>query len=462
MTRSVSISASVSSLAVAVLLSACGQDSDDAQIDDTAASTGNLDSGVDTASGDDSSSGGADSSASGPAGEDTSGGADTGTEAETDADDNTGADAEPCTLMISPGMSFADAFGELSPGEVLCLADGAYSEAMDIPSDITVRAVHDGMAEIDGGGVLGEEWTGGIVQMHGSNSVVRGLKVHHAGVNADACSIDGTNNTMRVMSCSHGGTHMHKIPLKVTGSGHLIEDSWFYGEGRHITQAFYATDITFRRVVARPGLAVNAPASEPRTGNVLYSTDESLVENAIVLDGRTQSVTRFYHAFSVAAHNVNGNVNPPANNRWLGNFAINMPNGSDGTFGASGITVDPDSNVGGAGGRIEDFTVHGAAIGVHILGGATEYTVEGCSLTQIAGENTIIGNIPAPTTTLTNCNEHGAESPTMRSVDGVKTDELLFPFPNEDLIKRDICAEEERQSDWCLTDLTLSEYVTGG
>ncbi len=371
------------------------------------------------------------------------------------------ASTEDCTLTISPGEIFADAFDQLSAGQTLCLNDGKYVQAMDIPSNIYVRAVNDGMAEIDGQSTLGETWTGGLVQMKGSNSSVRGLRVHHAGENSDACNIAGTNNTMRVMSCSHGGDHKHKIPLKIGGSGHLIEDSWFFGEGRHITQAFYASDITFRRIVARPGLAVNAGQSEPRTGNVLYSTDESIVENSIVLDGATQSVTQFYKAFSVAAHNVNGDVNPPSNNKWMGNFAINMPDGSDGSYGASGITIDPDSNVGGSGGTIENMTVRGARVGVHILGGATDYTVTGCSLNDLAGAQVTIGSIPAPTTTVNNCDSDSAEAPAKRYIDGTKTDELLFPFPNEDLIKRDMCAQTERQSDWCLTDKTLSEYVQG-
>jgi hypothetical protein len=118
-----------------------------------------------------------------------------------------------CTLSISPGESFIDSFAQLNDDDTLCLNDGTYQQAMDIPSNIKVKAIHDGKAEIDGGSTLGEQWTGGLLQMKGENSSVRGLRVHHAHNNADACNINGLNNTMQVMSCAHGGWHKHKKPV---------------------------------------------------------------------------------------------------------------------------------------------------------------------------------------------------------------------------------------------------------
>ncbi|MBL4689591.1 MAG: hypothetical protein JKY37_33700, partial [Nannocystaceae bacterium] len=48
-----------------------------------------------------------------------------------------------------------------------------------------------------------------------------------------------------------------------------------------------------------------------------------------------------------------------------------------------------------------------------------------------------------------------------RYVDGIKTDDALFPFPNESLAKANMCADGERQSDWCQYDGTLEDYVWG-
>lgn len=67
-----------------------------------------------------------------------------------------------CSLTINPGDSFIEAFSSLKSGDTLCLNDGLYQQAMDVPSNINVRAINDGKAEIDGGSTLGEEWTGGL------------------------------------------------------------------------------------------------------------------------------------------------------------------------------------------------------------------------------------------------------------------------------------------------------------
>jgi len=364
-----------------------------------------------------------------------------------------------CSLTIAPGDSFVQAFADLPPGGTLCLEDGTYHQAMDIPSGVSVRAVHDGMAEIDGESTLGEAWTGGLLQMHGSHSSVRGLRVHHAGTNADTCHLAGDHNTMRVMSCAHGGTQKHKNPLMITGTDHLVEDSWFFGEGRYSVEAFYASRITLRRLVMRPGLAVNAGSSEPRAGAVLYSTDHSLIENSIVLDGASQSVTQYYSGLYVAAHNVDGNVNPPSDNRWLGDFVIDMPDGGDGSYPGHGITIDPDPGVGGANGLIQDLTVRGGGDGVRVIGGSTDFVVADCSLSGLSGQAVVISSIPLPTTTVDNCGADGATLPTPKYVDGEDTGEALFPFPNEALIRRDLCAAGERQSDWCLSGKSLSDYV---
>ena len=168
-----------------------------------------------------------------------------------------------CSLTINPGDSFSSAFSQMSAGDTLCLNDGVYNQALDIPSNMHVQAVHDGEAEINGGGVLGEEWDGGLVQLKGNNASVRGLRVHHAGTNVHTCYMSGSNNTMQVMSCSHGGDHKHKIPLFMTGSGHLVEDSWFFGKGRYVMQCFTGHGMVIRRNVARWDVTTLNTASEP-------------------------------------------------------------------------------------------------------------------------------------------------------------------------------------------------------
>ena len=129
-----------------------------------------------------------------------------------DVSDDTGPDGSPktsarmqlgCNLIVAPGDSFAGAFSRMKSGQLLCLQDGVYFQQMDIPSNTHVRALNDGKVEINGQ-KINSRWQATLT-LHGNNSSVRGIKVHHASTNADACNIAGTNNTMQIMSCSHGG-----------------------------------------------------------------------------------------------------------------------------------------------------------------------------------------------------------------------------------------------------------------
>ncbi|MCP4503754.1 MAG: hypothetical protein GY822_27835 [Deltaproteobacteria bacterium] len=186
--------------------------------------------------------------------------------------------AENCTLTIDPGNPFETAFASLSAGDVLCLNDGTYAQAMDVPAGLHVRAVHDGKAELDGRGTLGTPWSGAVLTLVGEDSSARGLRVHHAGTNSHACQLGGSNNTLRMMSCARGGSYKHKTPLFISGDGHLVEDSWFFGEGRYVVQCFIGTSVTLRHNVARWDATTPNEPTEPNAAFSIYNcsgaTDE--------------------------------------------------------------------------------------------------------------------------------------------------------------------------------------------
>jgi hypothetical protein len=348
----------------------------------------------------------------------------------------------PCTLTIAPGDDFVASFSALSAGDTLCLADGVYPQAMDIPTGMNVRAVNDGMAELDGGGVLGVEWAGGVLQMLGDNASVRGLRVHHAGPFSDACTIRGTNNTMRVMSCSHGGSHKHKIPLKVGGSGHLIEDSWFFGEGRYVVQCYVGENVTFRRNVARwDSTAPNEP-SEPNAAFSIYNCSDITIENNISLDYGVPATPMQHGGDFYSPQNPSVYPIGNQNNHYLGNMAVNHAVGTNNRFGlrydASTLTYD---NV------IRDFYVKGSNVGMVINNAVVDPVIADCTMIDV-GQASNVG---------ANCGS-GADL-TTRYVDRVKTTAPLFPWKNEDVIKAQMCAPGERQSDWCQSSLSLSDYV---
>ena len=351
-----------------------------------------------------------------------------------------------CTLTISPGDSFVNSFSNLNPGDTLCLNDGIYQQAMDIPSDIHVKAVNDGAAEIDGGGTLGVAWSGALLQLHGSNSSVKGLKVHHAGENSDTCSVKGNNNTFTAMSCSHGGFHKHKIPMKISGSGNLVQDSWFYGEGRYVVQCFAGTNNTIRRNVARWDSTAPNESSEPNAAFSIYACSEMTIENNISLDyGTPVTAMRYGGDFYEPAHSGIGFV--PDNNYWLGNIAVNHASDTDNN---RAMRFDPDMAT--SGNVVKDFYVRDVGRGFVISPKMTNLVIGNCTMI-----NTEVGT--TTTTSGVNIDCGAGADISKRYIDRSKTQEALFPWPNQQRIKADMCASGERQSFWCTTSKSLTDYI---
>ena len=353
-----------------------------------------------------------------------------------------------CSLVINPGDSFENAFAHLSYGDILCLNDGEYHQMMDIPDNISVKAVHDGKAVIDGRGKLGTPWKGGLLQMTGNGSSVRGIRVHHAGKNSHTCFISGSNNSMQVMSCSHAGKQKHKVPLFMTGTGHLIEDSWFYGKGRYIVQCFIGKDIIIRRNVARWDMTTPNTPSEPNAAFSIYNCANITIENNISIDyGHSEQYMKFGADFYSPQ---NCKVFPEGNNNnyYLGNYAINHAKGN---ANRKGLRFEADctskNNV------VEDFYVRHSDYGIVTSGKETGLQLNNCTFIDVikkdvsgsgSNSNVICGGVA----------DLGA-----KYINRIKVSHDLFPWKNEDLIKNDFCRRGERQSDWCKTDKTLTEYV---
>ncbi len=353
-----------------------------------------------------------------------------------------------CNITVAPGDSFAGAFSKMKPGHLLCLQDGVYFQQMDIPSNTHVRALNDGKVEINGQKV-NSRWRATLT-LHGNNSSVRGIKVRHAATNADTCNIAGTNNTMRIMSCSHGGKHKHKIPLKISGSGHLIEDSWFYGKGRYVVQCFKGTNITFRRNVARWDSTNLDTLSEPNATYAIYNCSNMTIENNISLDyARSFQEMRFGADF-YSPQNCRVWKQGNNNNHYLGNYVINHALGN---LNRKSLRFEADctakDNV------VNDFYVRSSDYGIVISRQETGLILENCTFIDIVNRN-VAGRGENLNKDCLGAAEIGA-----KYINRVKVSVSLFPWSNEDQIKEDMCNKDERQSDWCLTDNTLSEYVKG-
>ncbi|MFK5948629.1 MAG: hypothetical protein QM500_07670 [Methylococcales bacterium] len=353
-----------------------------------------------------------------------------------------------CSIVINPGDSFDGAFDDMKAGDTLCLKDGLYQQAMDIPSNMHVRAVNDGQVEIDGYSKLGEEWSGGLVQMKGSNSSVRGLRVHHAGKNSHTCFMSGTNNAMRVMSCSHAGMHKHKNPVFMTGSGHLLENSWIFGKGRYNVQCFLGRNMVIRGNVARWDTTTLKTLSEPNAAFSIYNCSNMTIENNISLDyGHSEQFMKFGGDF-YSPQNPRKWPEGNNNNHYLGNYAINHALGNGNRkglrFEAEGIAKN---NV------VRDFYVNGSDFGIVFSKNEKGLIIENCTFKNIIRAK-IAGGGKNKRRICSGSAEIGA-----KYKNRVKVSNKLFPWPNEELIKADLCRSGERQSTWCSTNKSLSDYV---
>ena len=246
------------------------------------------------------------------------------------------------------------------------------------------------------------------------------------------------------MSCSHGGSYKHAVPLQISGSGHLIEDSWFYGEGRYVVQCYSGDNITIRRNVIRWDATVAGAPDEPNAAMSNYSCSDMIWENNISLDYAVPD-TYMTHCGDICM-STTGEVQ---NHRvqYLGNMVVNH---SPGTGNNRALRADQKRSTPSTDITVKDFYARGADFGI-IFNPLYENTVIGnCTMIDVGSNGSADGDPVV-------CNNDA--DVTVRYINGIKTTEPLFPFMNESLIRRDMCANDERQSDWCLTNKSLEDYV---
>lgn len=92
---------------------------------------------------------------------------------------------------------------------------------------------------------------------------------------------------------------------------------------------------------------------------------------------------------------------------------------------------------------VKDFYAKDVAVGFLISPRTKELVIENCTIV-----NADVGITDTDGSgVLIDCG--GEADISTRYVDRIKTTEALIPWPNETLIKEDMCRSGERQSDWC-------------
>ncbi len=356
-----------------------------------------------------------------------------------------------CDKTIDDRVPAASRFDGTADGDTICLEDGQYRGGLRVPDNRTVVGLNRGKAVFSGGD---RPWSA-IVLLDGQNSTVDGLKVFRPdNANSNACKVSGKNNVMKNTSCSHGGRYKHSIPLLVSGTGHLIEDSWFYGEGRYVVLCFKGDNIRIRRNVARWDSTMPDRPSEPNAAFSIYNCSDMTVENNISLDYGIPETPMKYGGNFYSPQNREVYPKGNQNNWYLGNIAVNHSVTTGRKINNNrGIRIDHATPT--VGNVIDDFYLRDIAVGFVISARSNGVKIGRCTLRNVARIGAM--GFEGKQSKLSCSGEADIRH---RWQDRKKTNIPLFPLENEQLIKADMCAAGERQSDWCLSGLDLYHYIT--
>jgi hypothetical protein len=244
------------------------------------------------------------------------------------------------TYYISPGGSdsnngstaetawgtFERAWESLQAGDTLLLLDGVYTGVMwpnlrngEPGRPITIKALNDGQAVIDGEGAripvrIGEVW--GPNGPVGNYYVVEGLVIRN-GTYA-TMRVEGSHNVVRRVSLYNASTDENSTVLWVSAGGNnLIEDCVAAGTGRYMIELYEGQGgNTVRRCLAmwqewngRRFCGIHWPNGQ---GIGVYNTSNNTVENSI-------SYGRATLGFLLQA---NSDTAVAANNHILGSLSL--------------------------------------------------------------------------------------------------------------------------------------------
>ena len=210
-----------------------------------------------------------------------------------------GDDGSDGTSAGAPWRTFAHAWDVLQPGDRLLLLDGIYTESTtgvvqpnirngEPGKPITIKALNDGKAVIDGEGRdipvrLGENW--GPDGPIGDWFVVEGLVARNGTLSSIRLE-HANHNVLRRVSAYDADPDDNSLAIGIAWSDHnLVEDCVAAGTGRYMINVFTSSDNTIRRCFTmwqqwdgRHFCGV----SWPNGNNVgVYNSSNTTVENVI-------------------------------------------------------------------------------------------------------------------------------------------------------------------------------------
>ncbi len=374
-----------------------------------------------------------------------SGGADAGGEPTEDGGSGTGgdggdaaapatADYEPCEPTHDPRNYQAG----IAAGGFVCLADGEYSESINIPSNTHVKAATLFGARIVGGGDRP------LLALGGENSMAEGIHASHPTVaNVGSCSIGGTSNRMKDVACIGAGTYKYAIALSIGGQGNELENITVGGyESRYLAACFGGSDIVVRNLLGvwsgGPSEA-NGGLTEPTAVITNYSCSDVRWENIVALDPAysyvpSGGIVKLATTFDQANHRVQfSNIVVRADPDVVQDQSFRRAIDADSKNTSGG----PSTEI-----RFRNVFIRDMNVGLIAKDTYSDLTLEQCTLADVANGAGQIG--------------FGSAAVPL-SCDGSADISGMFPWPNEDAVKAALCAE--RESRWCGHAGDLASYV---
>ncbi|MFO7955641.1 MAG: chondroitinase-B domain-containing protein [Candidatus Brocadiia bacterium] len=360
----------------------------------------------------------------------------------------------------APWGTFGHAFDTMEPGDTLLLMDGVYRQTLgpkrsgEPGKPITIRALNDGMATIDGEFERVPVWIDrdwitveGIVARNSRRTVYSIMK--------------GSHNVLRRCTGYNANPDKNAHVFGVTypeAQHNLLEDCAASGTGRKMFMFFLSKHNTMRRCFAnwqRWDGREHPRLPWPNGANLqFYGANHCTMENCI-------GVGRIPAWWSVSMF-AQANTKSCIGNRILGTIALNAGTNEDGGPRQWGERPDPcEGNVVHQGYRApglllvtsagrpcrdnvfrDCFASGNIGSGLVVNGPVENCVVDHVTLRGNGGQNLRIDD--EADVKVTNCNVEGTEHTgegarlTHRYVDGELTDEPLWPWPMEERIQREM------------------------
>jgi hypothetical protein len=410
-----------------------------------------------------------------------------------------GSDSNSCqaaTSTAAPKLTIQAGLGCLAAGGTLAIRDGTYSGAANalslsklptLPAGnyVTIRAENEGNVII----------TAGLNTGNRAYVIVQGLRFQ------DELEHRVSGNHLKFFrnefkgGCRPSGNCTNTV---VGGQDILFEDNWWHGPGGRYNLLVYASDrVVVRRGVIRHdgGWTDTDDPDDPEAGLNFYNSSNCSAQNVIILDSNLT-----YKTWQSAFYSVSNSSSPPphanSDNSWLGIIALNNFSGA----GGAGLRYDGIASQSGH--VVEDAVLWDASWGMNVAfsrpSASVDVAASRLTIGRTSGSGTGIGGDSAGTKSFTNVRRSnvsiedvtatnvvtGAPTYLPQQLAGVganvinrigtagslqgeagwnaDTGEVLWPFPNEARIFKEMCSDADAslRRGFCLDpSSSLTNYI---